>query len=229
MRIPSPLHGLTTLILLSTIITPFAAIPVSSNTLETPTLQKRNPPFSLHNLYLQRTSQVTMLIPAAPAASLLADFYSEIHARCITYWMPTLAPPQADLILEWGAFQLRFVARDGSSEGISWEFVRDWSALMFRLSTRGYTGLYDQGWWNAAGTLGLYIGLRIVDGVVDRAVDGRVKGSGNSYFPPSSRLFNPDNPSTPLPQPDRKPTPPTPSTLSSPLLPKNINTPAAPA
>ena len=92
--------------------------------------------------------------------------------------MPTLPPPQADLILEWGAFQLRFVARDGSSEGISWEFVRDWSALMFRLSTRGYTGLYDQGWWNAAGTLGLYIGLRIVDGVVDRAVDGVRIGGG---------------------------------------------------
>lgn len=42
---------------------------------------------------------------------------------------------------------------------------------MYQLSMRGYTGLYDQGWWNVAGTLGLYIGLRVVDGVVDRVVD----------------------------------------------------------
>lgn len=181
MRFPSSLLSVTTLILLSAIITPYAAIPVSSattNTTTTLTIQKRNPPFSLNNLYLQSTSHLTVLIPEAPAASLLADFYSEIHARCISSWMHTLPPPQADLILRWGAFQLRFAARDGSSEGMSWEFIRDWSAVMFRLSTRGYTGLYDQAWWNAAGTLGLYIGLRVVDGVVDRVAGGVTIGGG---------------------------------------------------
>ena len=126
-------------------------------------LQKRDPPFSIHNLYLQRTAHLTMLFPTLTAARALADFYAEIHVRCITSWMQNLPPPQADLILRLGGFQLSFVACDGSSEGISWEFIRDFTAVMLRFTKMGYTGVYDQGWWNAARTLGVYVGLRVVE------------------------------------------------------------------
>lgn len=168
MRILCPLHGLTALVLLSSLLTPSAAIPTSTTQALTaitnstsPSLQKRRPPFSIQNLYLERTAHLSMLLPTTTAARLLADFYAEVHTRCITYWMQNLPPPQADLIIVWGGFQLSFVASDGASEGISWEFIRDFSAIMLRVTTRGYTGVYDQGWWNVAGTLGVYVGLRV--------------------------------------------------------------------
>ena len=66
-------------------------------------------------------------------------------------------------MLQWGGFQLSFVAVDGATEGISWEFIRDFSATMLTVTRRGYTGIYDQGWWNVAGTLGVYVGLRVVE------------------------------------------------------------------
>ena len=50
---------------------------------------------------------------------------------------------------------------------------------MFRLTSRGYTGVYDQGWLDTAGTLGLYIGLRIVDGAVGGALGGAVGAWGS--------------------------------------------------
>lgn len=166
MRILCPLHGLTTLILLlPSLLTPSTATPISTTsalTTTSPALQKRRPPFSLHGLYLERTAHLTMLIPTAAAAALLSDFYADIHVRCITSWMPNLPPPQADLVVRWGPFQLSFVVGDGATEGISWEFVRDFAALMHRVSTRGYAGVYDQGWWDVAGSLGIYVGLRVV-------------------------------------------------------------------
>lgn len=171
MRILCLPHGVTTLILLSPLLTPAStaiAQPTTrvltlTATIDTnPALQKRRPPFSLQNLYLERTAHLTMLLPANTAASLLSDFYAEISARCITYWMPNLPPPQADLVVRFGGFELTFVMSEGSSEGLSWEFIRDWAALMHRVTGRGYTGVYDQGWWDVAGHLGVYVGLRVV-------------------------------------------------------------------
>ncbi|KAL9067169.1 MAG: hypothetical protein Q9161_007065 [Pseudevernia consocians] len=149
------------LILLSGLLTPPST--ATATTPQTPSLQKRRPPFSVQNLYLEQTAHLTMLLPTTLTASLLSDFYAEIHVRCITYWMPNLPPPQADLVVQWGGFQLSFVAHDGATEGISWEFIRDFSAIMLRVTRRGYTGVYDQGWWNLARTLGVYVGLRVVD------------------------------------------------------------------
>ena len=34
---------------------------------------------------------------------------------------------------------------------------------MFEFTRRGYTGVYDQGWWNVARTLGVYVGFRVVE------------------------------------------------------------------
>lgn len=167
------LRILTTLIpLVSTLLTPTStAIPpyalITTTTTPIPPLQKRRPPFSIQSLYLEKTVHLTMLVPTTRAASLLSDFYAEIHARCITYWMHNLPAPQADLIIRWGDFQLSFVASEGSTDGISWEFIRDFSATMLSVTKRGYTGIYDQGWWNVARSLGVYVGLRVVEAGAD--------------------------------------------------------------
>lgn len=102
-----------------------------------------------------------MILPVTNTASLLADLYTEVYIRCITSWIPNNLPPQAGLMIQYGAFQLTFVANEGATEGISWQFIRDFSAIMLRVTRRGYTGVYDQGWWNVAGTLGVYVGLRV--------------------------------------------------------------------
>ena len=68
------------------------------------------------------------------------------------------------------------MANDGASEGISWEFIRDFSAIMLRVTRRGYTGVYDQGWWNVARSLGVYVGLRVVE-LGGARVGGEVVGS----------------------------------------------------
>ena len=38
----------------------------------------------------------------------------------------------------------------------------EFSENMFRVSRRGYTGVFDQCWYNVAGTLGVYVGLRVM-------------------------------------------------------------------
>ncbi len=55
---------------------------------------------------------------------------------------------------------------EGSSAGagVTWEFVRDFSALMYRVSKRGYTGVYDQAWLDRGGELGVVVGLKVVEG-----------------------------------------------------------------
>lgn len=56
------------------------------------------------------------------------------------------------------------MANDGATRGISWEFIRDWAELMWRVTSRGgYTGVYDQGWWDVARELGVFVGLRVVE------------------------------------------------------------------
>ena len=77
--------------------------------------------------------------------------------------MPNLPAPHANLVVRYGSFELLFITSEGAGEAISWEFVRDWAALMHRVTEQGYTGIYDQGWWDVAGRLGIYVGLRVAD------------------------------------------------------------------
>lgn len=59
-------------------------------------------------------------------------------------------------------FELSFVSNENAPQGIPWEFVRDFVLVMRQTTSMGNTGCYDQGYWNAAGTFGVYVGLRIL-------------------------------------------------------------------
>ena len=71
--------------------------------------------------------------------------------------------------MQYSTFEISFVASSGDSdEGIEqqamvvpWEFVRDFATLMRVITQRGYTGCYDQGYWNEMGTFGIFVGLRV--------------------------------------------------------------------
>ena len=43
-----------------------------------------------------------------------------------------------------------------------WEFVRAFAVMMRDMALRGFTGCYDQGYWNEARDFGVYVGLRVL-------------------------------------------------------------------
>ena len=45
---------------------------------------------------------------------------------------------------------------------VPWTFVRDFALVMRILSGRGYTGCYDQGYWDERGEFGVFVGLRLL-------------------------------------------------------------------
>lgn len=47
------------------------------------------------------------------------------------------------------------------ARAVPWEFVRDFAMVMRVMSARGFTGCYDQGYWDEGGEFGIYVGLRI--------------------------------------------------------------------
>ena len=72
--------------------------------------------------------------------------------------------------MQYSAFEISFIASSGDGDEsverqqamiIPWEFVRDFATVMGLTAQRGYTGCYDQGYWNEMGTFGIYVGLRI--------------------------------------------------------------------
>ena len=38
-----------------------------------------------------------------------------------------------------------------------------WAGGMWRLTGRGSTGFYDLGWWDVAGKVDIYVGLRVAE------------------------------------------------------------------
>ena len=58
--------------------------------------------------------------------------------------------------------------------GIPWEFVRDFAKIMAGVTRSGWAGLYDQGFWDQTGMLGVYVGLRIMRQLPDGWVPQRV-------------------------------------------------------
>ena len=64
----------------------------TTTTTEDQTLLKRNPPISIQNLHLAKAAHFATILPTTHASALLSDLYAEIHAQCITYWLPNLPP-----------------------------------------------------------------------------------------------------------------------------------------
>lgn len=68
---------------------------------------------------------------------------------------------------------LYFVLSEGAKEGIPWQFVSDFAELMAEVAELGRgLGEWDQGFWDRAGELGVFVGLRFAGG-------GAWSGSGS--------------------------------------------------
>jgi len=160
-RIPTLLVlilGLTTSI--------FTSLPTNRTHSPIPThhLPKRGViPLRINDFTLKASQQLTLLLPAQAAAAQLEYFYAAISRKARTQWIHTLPKPLVYFPIKWSGLELLFVANEQTNpEGIPWEFVRDFAELMVEVTRKGFTGCYDQGFWNVAGTVGVYVGLRYV-------------------------------------------------------------------
>lgn len=93
------------------------------------------------------------------ASRALLDFYTNTLVQVVTKWMPRQV--EADVIwITEGPLELLIVA-DTLGKTTPWNVVREFCQRMIFLTNQGYLGTYDQGYWNVAGTFGVYAGLRI--------------------------------------------------------------------
>jgi len=165
-RIPTLLVlilGLTTSIFTS-LPTNKTHSPIPTHHLPTHHLPKRGViPLRINDFTLKASQQLTLLLPAQAAAAQLEYFYAAISRKARTQWIHTLPKPLVYFSIKWSGLELLFVANEQTNpEGIPWEFVRDFAELMVEVTRKGFTGCYDQGFWNVAGTVGVYVGLRYV-------------------------------------------------------------------
>lgn len=58
--------------------------------------------------------------------------------------------------------EISFVTSEVEMQAVPWDFVRDFAAMMRVMALRGFTGCYDQGYWNEVGDFGVYVGLRVL-------------------------------------------------------------------
>lgn len=72
-----------------------------------------------------------------------------------------LSPECAEMEV-WGA--LRLCGVDRLRDGRVGFHGNHADQREIQVSTGGFTGCYDQGFWNAAGTFGIFVGLRFVSG-----------------------------------------------------------------
>ena len=111
------------------------------------------------DLVLLRWDTVSIITPSVIASRAFIDFYTNTLVRVVNDWMP--GQLEADVLwITEGSFELLFVA-DTLGKSIPWNVVRQFCQRMIYLTNQGYLGTYNQGYWNLAGTFGVYAGLRI--------------------------------------------------------------------
>ena len=98
--------------------------------------------------------------PLAGACAALKLLYQEVLDMAIANWRNSEQPVN-NIMFEFGPIRLAFVA-DRLDKAIPWEVVAEVASHMIRWSERGYAATFDRGYWNAAGTLGVYVGLRVL-------------------------------------------------------------------
>ena len=114
------------------------------------------------NLILRRAQNVAIIVPIPITALQLAAFYSKIYDQCVMDWIVNFPENMESFIIRSAGLELSFVVNENSIHGVPWAFVRDFATTMRALTASGFTGCYDLGYWNAAGTFGVYVGLRII-------------------------------------------------------------------
>ncbi|KAL6718181.1 hypothetical protein ACLMJK_004269 [Lecanora helva] len=157
----------TTILITQIIIltTPFVStFPTNFTSGKTTTLQQRD--FSdivINGLTAKAIVPITILFPPEVAAAKLELFYETLAYKAQYEWMPHLQRPLVHAAMRWAGLEINFVANKSPiPQGIPWEFIIEFAQHMAGVTRGGYYGCYDQGFWNAAGTFGVYVGLRYV-------------------------------------------------------------------
>lgn len=162
----APLILLTITCIAIAISTAHPPATLAANTLTpTPPLSKRTNHVTLSGMTLRGSQPLAFILPIQIAASRFENLYGSLfHAALIA--LSQNQRSANSFSLRHDAFEISFVTSDMTAaepgQGVPWDFVRDFAVLMRVMSLRGFTGCYDQGYWNEMGDFGIYVGLRIL-------------------------------------------------------------------
>ena len=132
-------------------------------------LNKRTNPVTISGMTLRGSRALALILPIQIAASQFESLYAHLYQQAISGLYQNYLG-SSSFTLQYSTFEISFVASSGDSDEsveqqqamvIPWEFVRDFATVMGVITQRGYTGCYDQGYWNEMGTFGIYVGLRV--------------------------------------------------------------------
>lgn len=123
-------------------------------------LSKRTNHVTLSGMTLRGSQPFAFILPVQLAVSQFESFYKGLYFQAISQ-LHRNSPGSPSFSLRYSIFEISFVADNVEQVGIPWEFVRDFAVMMRIMALRGYTGCYDQGYWNEVGNFGIYVGLRI--------------------------------------------------------------------
>lgn len=124
---------------------------------------------SVAGLSLTHIKEVALL-PLQISAAQLELFYTAAAHKAGTFLMQSAPPPLVHFALQWASLELHFVSDKASGdreEGIPWEFMQEFCDMMAGVTRDGWiAGTYEQGYWNTAGTLGIFVALKFVERMV---------------------------------------------------------------
>ena len=133
-------------------------------------LNKRTNPVTISGMTLRGSRALALILPIQIAASQFESLYAHLYQKAISELYENYLG-SSSFTLQYSTFEISFVASSGDNNDesveqqqamvIPWEFVRDFATVMGVITQRGYTGCYDQGYWNEMGTFGIYVGLRV--------------------------------------------------------------------
>lgn len=129
---------------------------------------------TLNGLTLRASRPLALLLPVQPAASAFEAFYATLYRAAVAELAGGTSGAAGggggvgarSFTLRHSVFEISFVTSDVGVQLVPWAFVRDFAVMMRLMSLRGYTGFYDQGYWDEVGGLGVFVGLRVLGELV---------------------------------------------------------------
>lgn len=165
MQLHDILGNLASLILLTAYISISVANPLpnaAADVIKTPhPLTKRTNHVTLSGLTLRGSRPLATILPIQIAASQFESLYTGLYHKATSELYKNYHG-SSSFTLSYNIFEISFVTNDVVSQAVPWDFVRDFAIMMRIMSLRGYTGCYDQGYWNEVGDFGIYVALRIM-------------------------------------------------------------------